>query len=105
MKSLNKVNKLINLIDEYFEKDKNKQPCNKEGCSISITYKELKAIRENLEVLNILIKHLVLIPTGTNKEQLFIATDITNYLSEKDKEYFNKVKQWLLTNKEGDSNA
>ena len=53
---------------------------------------------EDLEVLEILREHLVLIPTGTNKEQLFIATDITNYLSEKDKEKFNKVKQWLEVN-------
>lgn len=59
---------------------------------------DIETIKQDLEVLEILKEHLVLIPTGTNKEQLFIASDITNYLSEKDKEDFHKVKQWLEEN-------
>lgn len=70
--------------------------CEVQNSDITIIAKKAIEITDKeLEVLEILREHLVLIPTGTNKEQLYIATDITNYLSEKDKEKFNKVKQWL----------
>lgn len=104
MKSLEFINKDLQDFEKTLENYKKRKAINNEEVDeeyIKQMTKEIenyKQIKQDLEVLEILREHLVLIPTGTNKEQLFIATDITNYLSEKDKEKFNKVKQWLEVN-------
>lgn len=95
MKSLEIVNKIQNDFNECFSRYDVRTMTIQNP---DFYAKEWKQIKQDLEVLEILKEHLVLIPTGTNKEQLFIASDITNYLSEKDKDDFHKVKQWLEEN-------
>lgn len=60
----------------------------------------LEEIKEDLNILKTILEHLHFTPTGDNKKRLFITTDITNYLSRKDKYIFNKVKKWSDKNNE-----
>ena len=77
MKSLEIVDKLLEKINQYDD--------------WFITEMEAQKIKQDLEVLEILRKHLSIIGISTN----WIEIDL---YEKEQKEDFNKVKQWLEEN-------
>ena len=98
MKSLEIVNDLIWKTQrkyDYVDLKKDKNQIEKELEEINSEFSKLNQIQQDLEVLEILRKHLEIIEyLGMKNIETYGLTTIKN------KEDFNKLKQWLEENEE-----